>query len=146
MEQRLDYYKASPDAMKALVALEMAMSKRGLDPVLLELVRLRASQINGCAYCVDVHAGDLRKRGESERKVFGVSVWRDTPFFTERERAALAWTEALTLLPETRAPQADYERLREHFSESEAVDLTVAIGLINTWNRVAVGFRKAPSL
>lgn len=145
MEQRLDFYKASPDALKALVALEMAVSKLGLEPALLDLVKLRASQINGCAFCVDLHATDLRKKGDSERRVFGVSVWRETPFFTARERAALAWTEALTLLPQTQAPDADYARLSEEFSERERVDLTLAIGIINTWNRLAVGFRKSPS-
>ena len=145
MEQRLDFYKASPDAMKALIALEVATSKLGLEPVLLDLVKLRASQINGCAFCVDLHATDLRKKGESERRVFGISVWRETPFFTDRERAALAWTEAVTLLPQTRAPDADYEHLSKNFSERERVDLTLAIGIINTWNRFAVAFRKTPN-
>ena len=144
MEQRLDFYKASPDAMKALIALEVAVSKLGLDPVLLDLVKLRASQINGCAFCVDLHAADLRRKGDTERRVFGVSVWRETPFFTDRERAALAWTEAVTLLAQTHAPEVDYEDLRKHFSERERVDLTLAIGIVNTWNRLAVGFRKSP--
>lgn len=145
MEQRLDFYRASPDAMKALIALEMAASKLGLDPVLLDLVKLRASQINGCAFCVDLHATDLRKKGDGERRVFGASVWRETPFFTDRERSALAWTEALTLLPQTHAPDADYEDLSRHFSERERVDLTLAIGIVNVWNRLAVGFRKSPT-
>jgi AhpD family alkylhydroperoxidase len=145
MKQRLDFYKASPEAMKPLIALEAAVSKLGIDPVLLDLIKLRASQINGCAYCVDLHATDLRKKGDSERRVFGVSVWRETPFFTARERAALAWTEALTLLSETHAPDADYEVLSQNFSEHERVDLTVAVGIINIWNRLAVGFRKSPS-
>jgi len=145
MEARLDFYKASPDAMKALTALEMAVSKLGLEPVLLDLVKLRASQINGCAFCVDLHSTDLRKKGESERRVYGVAVWRETPFFTDRERAALAWTEALTLLPQSRAPDVDYDALREQFGERERVDLTLAIGLINAWNRLAVGFRKTPA-
>ncbi|MCW5658775.1 MAG: carboxymuconolactone decarboxylase family protein [Burkholderiaceae bacterium] len=146
MKQRLDFYKASPDALKPVIALEAAVSKLGIDPVLLDLLKLRASQINECAYCVDLHATDLRKKGESERRVFGASVWRETPFFTERERAALAWTEALTLLPETHAPDADYEVLSQHFNEQERVDLTVAVGLINVWNRLAVAFRKSPSV
>jgi AhpD family alkylhydroperoxidase len=144
MEQRLDFYKASPDAMKALIALEAAVSKLGIDPVLLDLVKLRASQINGCAFCVDLHSVDLRKKGESERRVFGVSVWHETPFFTDRERAALAWTEAVTLLAESHAPEADYEDLCNQFSERERVDLTLAIGIVNIWNRLAVGFRKSP--
>jgi len=146
MEPRLDFYKASPDAMKALIALETAVSKLGLEPVLLDLVKLRASQINGCAFCVDLHSSDLRKKGESERRVYGVAVWRETPFFTDRERAALSWTEALTLLPQSRAPDVDYDDLREQFAERERVDLTLAIGLINTWNRLAVGFRKTPAI
>ena len=143
MEQRLDFYKASPDAMKALIALEGAISKLGLEPQLLDLVKLRASQINGCAYCVDLHASDLRKKGETERRLYAVPVWRETPFFSPRERAALAWTEAITLLPQTRAPDTDFADVREHFSEREMVDLTLAIGTINTWNRLSVGFRKA---
>ena len=96
MEQRLDFYKASPDALKALIALEVAVGKLGLEPALLDLVKLRASQINGCAFCVDLHASDLRKKGETERRLYAVPVWRETPFFTPRERAALAWTEAIT--------------------------------------------------
>ena len=96
MEQRLDFYKASPDALKALIALEVAVGKLGLEPALLDLVKLRASQINGCAFCVDLHASDLRKKGETERRLYAVPVWRETPFFTPRERAALGWTEAIT--------------------------------------------------
>jgi AhpD family alkylhydroperoxidase len=142
MTQRLDFYKASPDAIKAMVALEGAIAKLGLEPPLLDLVKLRASQINGCAYCVDLHASDLRKKGETERRLYALPVWREAPFFTPRERAALAWTESLTLLAQTQAPDADFEAVREHFSERELVDLTVAIGAINTWNRLSVGFRK----
>jgi AhpD family alkylhydroperoxidase len=144
MEQRIDFYRASPEAIRALTALEAAIAKLGLDPALLDLVKLRASQINACAYCVDLHASDLRKRGETDRRLAALPVWRETPFFSERERAALAWTEALTLLAQTHAPDADYAQLREHFSERECVDLSLAIGVINTWNRLAVGFRKSP--
>ena len=142
MTQRLDFYKASPDAMKAMIALEGAITKLGLEPALLDLVKLRASQINGCAYCVDLHSSDLRKKGETERRLYAVPVWRETPFFSPRERAALTWTEALTLLPQTHAPDADFAAMREQFSERELVDLTLAIGTINTWNRLSVGFRK----
>ena len=141
MQPRLDFYKASPDAAKAMIALEAAVNKLGIEPSLLELVKLRASQINGCAYCVDLHSSDARKRGESERRLHAVAVWRESPFFTDRERAALAWTEALTRLADTRAPDADYEWLSAHFDERERVDLTVAINAINGWNRLAVGFR-----
>lgn len=142
MEQRIDFYKASPEAVKALIALEVAIGKLGLEPVLVDLVKLRASQINGCAFCVDLHASDLRKKGESERRVHTVSVWRETPFFTPRERAALAWTEAVTDIAASRAPDADYEALRAEFSEAEMVNLTLAIGVINSWNRLSIGFRK----
>jgi AhpD family alkylhydroperoxidase len=144
MEQRIDFYRASPEAIRALTALEAAIAKLGLDPALLDLVKLRASQINACAFCVDLHASDLRKHGETDRRLAALPVWRETPFFSERERAALAWTEALTLLAQTHAPDADYAQLREHFSERECVDLSLAIGVINTWNRLAVGFRKSP--
>lgn len=142
MEQRLDFYKASPDAIKALIALDAATGKLGLEPVLMDLVKLRASQINGCAFCVDLHASDLRKKGESERRVHAVSVWRETPFFTPRESAALGWAESVTQISTSRAPDADYEALSAEFSEAERVNLTLAIGLINTWNRLSIGFRK----
>jgi AhpD family alkylhydroperoxidase len=145
MEQRLDFYKASPEAIKALVALEVAIGKRGLDPMLVNLVRLRASQINGCAYCVDSHSSDARKAGETERRVYAVAAWRESPLFTDRERAALAWTESLTLLPETHAPDADFAGLHQQFSETEMVDLSLVIGAINIWNRFGVGFRKIPA-
>ena len=141
MQPRLDFYKASPDAAKAMLALEAAVNKLGLEPALLELVKLRSSQLNGCAYCVDLHSSDARKRGESERRLHAVAVWRESPFFSDRERAALAWTESLTLLSQTRAPDADYEWLSSQFDERERVNLTVAINAINGWNRLAVGFR-----
>jgi len=146
MQARADYYNASPDAMKALIALEVAVNKLGLEPSLLELVKLRASQINGCAFCVDTHTTDARKAGETERRLHGVLVWRETPFFTERERAALAWTEALTQLSLTHAPDADYALLKANFNEKEQADLTLAIATINAWNRFGVGFRKTPAL
>jgi AhpD family alkylhydroperoxidase len=141
MQPRLDFYKASPDAAKAMLALEAAVKARGLEPGLLELVKLRASQINGCAYCVDLHSRDASRQGESERRLHAVAVWREAPFFSERERAALAWTEALTRIAETRAPDADYAWLSSQFDERERVDLTLAINAINSWNRLAIGFR-----
>lgn len=146
MRPRLDFYKASPDAAKAMLALEAAVRNLGLEPGLLELVKLRASQINGCAYCVDLHSTDARKRGESERRLHAVAVWREAPFFTEKERAALAWTEALTRVSETRAPDADYEWLSSQFTEQERVNLTVAINAINGWNRLAIGFRSVSAI
>lgn len=111
---------------------------------MLELIKLRASQINGCAYCVDVHVADARKIGESERRLHSVVVWKESPFFTDRERAAFAWTEALTLLSETHAPEEVYQEVLKYFSEKETVDLTMAIIAINGWNRLAVSFRKLP--
>jgi AhpD family alkylhydroperoxidase len=145
MNQRVDFYTASKDAMNAMIALEASVNKLGLEPELLELVKLRASQINGCAFCVDLHTRDARKAGESERRLYAVSVWRETPFFTERERAALAWTETITCISNTHAPDQDYEQLRPHFNDKEMVDLTLAIIAINGWNRLSVGFRKTPS-
>ena len=145
MQARLDFYKASPDATKALIALEGAISKFGLDPKLMELLKLRASQINGCAFCVDMHSSDARKKGEDERRLHGVTVWRETPFFSAKERAALAWTEAVTLVAQSHVPDDVYADLRENFTEKEMVDLTLAIGAINAWNRLAISFRKMPA-
>jgi AhpD family alkylhydroperoxidase len=146
MIDRIDYYKASPEAMKALIALEVAVGKLGLEKSLIELIKLRASQINGCAFCVDMHASDMRKAGETDRRINGVVVWRETPFFSERERAVLAWTEALTQLSTTHAPDADYAPLAALFTPKEQVDITLAICTINAWNRFGVGFRKQPAL
>ncbi|EJL01896.1 MULTISPECIES: carboxymuconolactone decarboxylase family protein [Pseudomonas] len=144
MQPRIDFYTASPEALKAMIALETAVSKLGLEKPLLELVKLRSSQINGCAFCIDMHTADARKDGETERRLYAVTAWREAPFFTPRERAALAWTEALTRLSDTHAPDADFELLNQHFTAKEMVDLTVAINTINGWNRLAVGFRKMP--
>jgi len=144
MSNRLDWYKLSPDAFKAMLGLEQALEKSGLELSLLELVRLRASQLNGCAYCVNMHANDARKAGETEQRLQCLSVWRETGFFTPRERAALAWTESLTLLSQQGAPQAQFEALREQFTDKEVVDLTLAIGTINAWNRFGVGFALQP--
>lgn len=144
MSARIDFYTASPDAMKAMLALEAAVGKLSIELPLLELVRLRVSQINGCAFCLDMHSADARKGGEDERRLYTLSAWRETPFFTPRERAALAWTESLTLLSQTHAPDEDYELAASEFSPKELVDLTVAITTINAWNRLAVGFRKMP--
>lgn len=145
MEPRLNSYKAAPDAIRALATLESTVKTLGIDARLLDLIKLRASQINGCAYCVDMHAGELRKTGETERRIDALSVWRDTPFFTGRERAALAWTEAITRLSETHAPDEDYEMLKSEFSEREMVNITLAIATINSWNRISVGFRTMPT-
>ena len=145
MNQRIDYYKASKEAVNAMLALDKAVSNFGLEPSLVELVKIRASQINGCAFCVDLHTTHARKAGEAERRLHALAVWREAPFFTARERAALAWTESLTLLPQTRAADEDYELLRAQFSDKEMADLTVAIILVNGWNRLGVGFRRQPA-
>jgi AhpD family alkylhydroperoxidase len=143
--QRLDFGKASPSAYKALLGVENYVRESGLEHSLLELVKLRASQINGCGYCVDMHASDARKAGESERRLYAVAVWRETPFFSPRERAALAWTEALTRLSQQPALDAEFAALREQFGEREMVDLSLAISAINSWNRLAVGFGAQPA-
>ncbi|ABE34537.1 alkylhydroperoxidase AhpD family core domain protein [Paraburkholderia xenovorans LB400] len=145
MEQRLDFYKANPAAIKALLGVEERIGKSALEKSLAELVRLRASQINGCAYCVDMHTTDARNGGETERRLATVVVWRETPFFTDRERAALEWTEALTLVSLDHVPDAVWTAVRPHFSEAELVDLTLLISAINAWNRFAIAFRKLPA-
>jgi AhpD family alkylhydroperoxidase len=145
MEQRLDFYKANPNAIKALVGLEEQIGKSSLEKSLVELVRLRASQINGCAFCVDMHSSDARKGGETDRRLAAVVVWRETPFFTDRERAALEWTESLTLVAQGHVPDAVWEAVKPHFSDEEIVDLTLLISAINSWNRFAISFRKTPA-
>ncbi|AJW43743.1 carboxymuconolactone decarboxylase family protein [Ralstonia mannitolilytica] len=145
MEPRLDFYQSNPAAIQAVMGLEKALGKSSLEKPLTELVRLRASQINGCAYCVDMHSADARKAGEDERRLAAVCVWQETPFFTDRERAALAWTEAVTRVGETRVPDDVWQAARAQFSDAELVDLTLLVCTINTWNRLAVSFRKLPA-
>ncbi|WP_454757804.1 carboxymuconolactone decarboxylase family protein [Cupriavidus campinensis] len=145
MQHRLDFYKASPAAIKAVLGLEDRIAKSELEKSLVELVRLRASQINGCAYCIDMHTADARKGGEDDRRLATLQVWRETPFFTAREQAALAWTEAVTLVSQDHVPDAVWEAVRPHFSDAELVDLTLLISAINTWNRFAIAFRKTPA-
>ena len=144
MEPRLNFYKSGPEAMKAMSALEQQIARSGLEKSLLELVRLRASQINGCAYCIDVHTADARKAGESERRLSTVAVWRETPFFNDTERAALEWTESVTLVANTRVPDEVWNRVKDHFTPAEMVDLTLLVNTINAWNRFAIAFRKLP--
>jgi AhpD family alkylhydroperoxidase len=144
MTARLDFYKANPAAIKALLAAEERIVGSKLEKSLTELVRLRASQINGCAYCVDTHAADARKAGETDRRLAAVVVWRETPFFTARERAALEWTESLTRVADSHVPDASWEQVRPYFSDEEIVDLTLLVATINTWNRFAIAFRKTP--
>jgi len=144
MQSRLEYEQASPQAYKAMLAFHKASTHLNLEKSLVELVKTRASQLNGCAYCVDMHTKDARTAGESEQRLYGLSVWRETPFYTERERAALEWTEAVTLIADTHVPDEVYERVSQHFTEQELVDLTTAIIVINGWNRLAVSFRTVP--
>ena len=139
--QRLDYGRTLPAATRAMRGLEEVVEASTLEPKLRELVKLRASQINGCAFCVDMHTKDAIAIGEDSQRLNMVAVWREAPGFTPRERAALAWTEALTLIAETHAPDDVYEGVRAHFSESETVNLTMLIGAINAWNRLAIAFR-----
>lgn len=144
MHTRLDWYKVSPGAYKAMAGLEGFVRNSGLEPALLELVRMRASQINGCAYCLDMHSKDARVAGETEQRLYALSAWRETPFYTERERAALAWTEALTLVHVDHAPEQVYDEMRKQLTEEETVALTMAVVAINGWNRLAIGFRMEP--
>lgn len=145
MTARLDFYKANPGAIKALLAAEERIVGSKLEKPLIELVRLRASQINGCAYCVDMHTSDARKAGETDRRLAAVVVWRETPFFTARERAALEWTESLTLVANSHVPDASWDQIRPYFNDEEIVDLTLLVATINTWNRFAIAFRKTPA-
>jgi AhpD family alkylhydroperoxidase len=144
MQTRLDFISASPAAYAAMRELEKQIARSTVEAPLAELVRLRASQINGCAFCVDMHHSDARKQGESERRLAAVVTWRETPFFTPRERAALEWTEALTLIAAERVPDAVWDAVKPHFSPVEIVDLTLLVGTINAWNRFAIAFRKMP--
>jgi AhpD family alkylhydroperoxidase len=141
MKPRMNYYQAAPDTVKALVALEEQIQASGLEKSLIELVKTRASQINGCAFCINMHTQDARKQGETEQRLYLLNAWHESPLYTDRERAALAWTEALTLIAETHAPDDLYEGVRAHFSETETVNLTMLIGAINAWNRLAIAFR-----
>lgn len=138
---RIDYRRGYPEVMQAMAGLEQAVHDGPLEPELLELVKMRASQINGCAYCLDMHSKDARARGESEQRLYVLNAWREAPFYSDRERAALAWCEALTLVSETEAPDDVYEELAGQFGEDEIVSLTLAIVAINGWNRFAVGLR-----
>jgi AhpD family alkylhydroperoxidase len=144
MKERLDYMKAAPEGFKAMRNLEIYCRQSGLEPALLELVKIRASQINGCAFCLDMHTKDARAHGETEQRLYTLPAWRETPFFTERERAALAWTEAVTLVAETHVPDEVFDVVRKHFSEPELANLTLAIATINSWNRLAIAFHSVP--
>lgn len=141
MKSRIEYGKVAPEGMNAMRGLESYVRQSGLEDSLLELVKLRASQINGCAYCIDMHTKDARAHGEKEQRLYALAAWEETPFFTERERAALAWTEAVTRIAPEEVDDPLYGQLCSHFSEKEIVDLTLVIIAINGWNRLAIPFR-----
>jgi AhpD family alkylhydroperoxidase len=145
MQARLDVQKVSPAAYRAMLGLEMFVHKQSkLEPALIQLIKMRASQINGCAYCIDMHSKDARAEDETEQRLYALSAWRETPFFTDRERAALALTEAITLIREDHVSDALYENAKNSFSEEELVNLTLAIITINGWNRLAITFQFVP--
>ena len=144
MKSRTDYAQVAPDSVKALYGLENYVKQSGLEPGLLDLVKTRVSQINGCTYCLDMHTKDARARGETEQRLYALDAWRETPFFSERERAGLAWAETVTRVAETHVPDDVFEHARQHFTEKELVDLTLATVAINSWNRLAIAFRKVP--
>ena len=144
MQVRIEYAKAAPGAVKAMRALESYVLECGIERPLLELVKTRASQINGCAYCIDMHTKDARARGETEQRLYALDAWEETPFFSDRERAALAWTEAVTRVADGHVPDEVYQLARQHFGETELVNLTLAIVAINGWNRLKIAFRAVP--
>lgn len=144
MEQRLDYTKNGIDALKAVYGLERYLATSSIEPKLLHLIKFRVSQINGCAYCLDMHSKDLRAEGETEQRLYMLDAWRESPFYTERERAALEWAETVTLVSETHVPDEAFERVKKEFSEKELIDLTMAVVAINSWNRISIAFRTTP--
>ena len=146
MGSRIDYTKASPGALKAMYALQTAVNASGLEPTLQELIKLRVSQINGCAFCIDMHFREAKAKGEKEERLYLLDAWREAPVYTDRERVALAWAEAVTLVSQTQVPDAVFKEAREYFDEAELVNLTLAVVAINGWNRFAISFRVPPTL
>jgi len=146
MKARFNYAKVAPGVYDAMDALEQYLQKCGIEEALLNLVRLRASQINGCAYCLDMHWKDLRATGETEQRLYSLDAWRECPYYSERERAALAWTEAVTLITEDHVPDSVYDEARGQFSEKELSDLTLAVAAINAWNRLSISARIVPGV
>jgi len=144
MKPRIEHFKVDPGAYKAMMGLQTYVNESGIEHSLLELVKMRASQINGCAYCIDMHTKDARARGETEQRLYLLDAWREAPFYSDRERAALAWTEAVTNLGEGHVPDAVYEQARAQFGEAELVKLTLAVIAINGWNRLNIAFRTVP--
>jgi AhpD family alkylhydroperoxidase len=144
MQPRFNSFAISPDGYKAMAGLEQYLAKCGLEAKLIHLIKLRVSQINGCAYCIDMHWKDLRALGEGEQRLYGLDAWEESPYYTDRERAALAWAEAVTRITDGHASDAVYDSVRSHFNEKELVDLTLAITTINAWNRIAIASRTTP--
>jgi len=144
MEQRIDYLKAGSGVYKAMLGLEKYLHECGLEEPLIHLIKLRASQINGCAYCIDMHWKDLRSIGEEEQRLYGLDAWEESPYYTDRERAALAWTEAVTRISEGHVPDEVYQEAAKQFTEKELADLTLAIATINAWNRLSIAARTVP--
>ena len=144
--ERLSAPKVAPDGYKALSGVETYLRHCGLERPLVELLKMRASQINGCAYCLDMHSRDARRAGETEQRLYLLDAWQESSLYTPRERAALEWTEAVTRVADTHAPDAVYDALRPHFTEKEIVDLTILVGMINLWNRLAIGLRNQPAV
>jgi AhpD family alkylhydroperoxidase len=144
MEERFDFVKAAPGAHRAMAGFEHYLRTCGLEEKLVSLISLRASQINGCAFCLDMYWKDLRALGESEQRLYGLDAWRESPYYSDRERAALAWTEAVTLIANTHVPESVYDEVRPFFNERELSDLTLAIVAINAWNRISIATRREP--
>jgi AhpD family alkylhydroperoxidase len=144
MEARFNYAKTAPGVYEAMEGLEKYLEQCGLEKKLMYLIQLRASQINGCAYCLDMHSKDLRASGENEQRLYSLDAWRECPYYTDRERAALAWTEAVTLIAQGHAPDAVYQEARSQFSAKELSDLTLAVAAINAWNRLSIAARTVP--
>ena len=144
MESRLDYRRYNQEPLQALLAMEKYLAGCGLDHKFIHLLKLRASQINGCAYCIDMHSIDARAAGETEQRLYALDAWRETPFYDDRERAALGWIEAVTLVAQTHVPDHVYEEAKKHFTEQEIVDLTYLAAIINAWNRLAIALRALP--
>lgn len=144
MEQRIDYAKVNQGAIKAMYGLETYLRTCGLEAGLLHLIKMRVSQINGCAFCLDMHSKDMRASGETEQRLYLLDAWREAPFYSDRERAALEWAESLTLVSQTHVPDEVFERTRAQFTEEEIVSLSIAVVAINGWNRLSVAFRTTP--
>jgi AhpD family alkylhydroperoxidase len=144
MQPRIEYIKHAQEALNSMLGLEKYISGCGLEAELIHLMKVRASQINGCAYCIDMHTIDARAAGETEQRLYALNAWRETPFFSDRERAALEWTEAITLVSETHVPDAVFEEAKKYFTEKEIVNLSIAATTINMWNRMAISMRAVP--